>query len=119
MGGWEEYAHRITGGLSQREVGERIGHSHATARRWMSDGATPAQVIALALAFDADVIEALVAAGWLEAHEVAGLNIDSALQALSSVKLTAELYRRARAAEALRARRRETELRWESLRDSG
>lgn len=116
MGAWEVYAHRITGGLSQREVGERIGHSHATARRWMSDGATPGQVIALAVAFDADVIEALVAAGWLDAGEVAGLNIDSALQALSSVKLTAELYRRAKAAEDARAQRRETESRLDALR---
>lgn len=95
MSEWELYVHRITGGASQREVGERIGHSHTTARRWMSDKATPEQVIALAVAYEADVIEALVAAGWLAAGDVENLNVDMVLRRLSAVRLTGELHRRA------------------------
>jgi hypothetical protein len=102
MSAWEEYAHRITGGASQREVGERIGHSHATARRWMSDGATPQQVIALALAYDADVLEALAAAGWLDPAEIENVNLSRTLRRMSSVALTKELYRRALVKEGRR-----------------
>lgn len=95
MSAWEVYVARITRGASQREVGLRIGHSHTTARRWMSDRATPEQVIGLAVAYDADVIEALVAAGWLDVADVEDLNVDTILRKLSSLRLTRELYRRA------------------------
>lgn len=104
MSAWEEYVHRITGGASQRDVGDRIGHSHTTARRWMSDGATPQQVIALAVAYNADILEALVAAGWLAEDDVKNVNLDGVLRKLSAVKLTAELYRRATEQEERRRR---------------
>ena len=95
MSEWTEWVERVTSGGTSRQVGERIGHSHTTALRWMHDGAPPEAVIALALAYDADVFEALVAAGWLRREDVAGLNIETALRRLSSVRLTRELYRRA------------------------
>lgn len=95
MSDWEDWVRKATGGATSRQVGQRIGHSHTTALKWMRDGASPEAVIALAVAYNADVIGALVAAGWLPAEDVANLNFDAALRRLSSVKLTAEIHRRA------------------------
>jgi hypothetical protein len=64
----------------------------------MHDGASPQAVIALAIAYNQDVIQALVAAGWLRADLVGNLNLDGALKTLSTVKLTAEIHRRAQTA---------------------
>ena len=94
MSGWAEWVSRVTRGETSRQVGERIGHSHSTALRWMRDP-SPDQVISLAVAYNADVVEALVAAGWLAEGDVGLLNLDVTLRRLSSVKLTRELYRRA------------------------
>jgi hypothetical protein len=70
----------------------------------MHDGATPEAVIELAIAYNADPIQAMVAAGWLRADLVKDLNLDGALRKLSSVKLTAELHRRAVQADRPRHR---------------
>lgn len=104
MSEWEDWVKATTNGATSRQVAERIGHSHTTALKWMHDGATVEAVINLAIAYDADVIQALVAAGWLKRELVGDLNLDAALRKLSSVKLTAELYRRARAHEMKRER---------------
>ena len=113
---WTEWVARVTRGETSRQVGERIGHSHTTALRWMHDGASPEAVIGLALAYDADVVEALVVSGWLEAKDVRRLNLDSALRQLPPTHLTGELHRRAREAEAARRERARTEERLDSLR---
>ena len=94
MSEWEEWVRRTTGGATSRQVAERIGHSHTTALKWMHDGATVEAVLSLAIAFDAEPIQALVAAGWLRRELVGNLNLDGALRRLSSVKLAGELYRR-------------------------
>jgi hypothetical protein len=52
----------------------------------------PEAVIAFAMAYEADVIQALVAAGWLNDLDDTQAAI---VRSLSSVKLTAELHRRA------------------------
>jgi len=100
MSEWEKWVHKVTEGASSREVGERIGHSHTTALRWMKDGASPEAVIALALAYQADPIQAMVAAGWLRADLVKDLNLDGALKSLSTLKLAAEVHRRVAEATA-------------------
>lgn len=96
---WTDWVARVTGGETSRQVGERIGRSHTTALRWMHDGAGPEAVIALAVAYEADVIEALVVSGWLAAKDVPHLNLGSALRELPPTNLTAELHRRAVLAE--------------------
>jgi hypothetical protein len=68
----------------------------------MHDGATPEMVIGLAVAYDADVLEGLVAAGWLAAGDVRRLNLESALRQMPGTRLTGELHRRALEQEAAR-----------------
>lgn len=99
MSEWTEWVARVTGGETSRQVGERIGRSHTTALRWMRDGASPEAVIGLALAYEADVVEALVVSGWLAAKDVRRLNLGLALRQLPPTNLTGELHRRAVLAE--------------------
>jgi hypothetical protein len=88
---WTVWVRETTGDAPSRAVAERIGRSHTTALKWMRDPTLEA-VIAFALAYDADVITALVAAGWLNSVDESQANI---VRNLSTVKLTAELHRRA------------------------
>lgn len=100
---WEAWVRHITGGATSRQVGAKIGHSHTTALKWMHDPVSPEAVITLARAYHADLLRAFVAAGWLDEKDLQ-LTMDEALQKVASVKLTAELHRRAvRAYEKLRA----------------
>lgn len=94
MSEWDEWVHVTTAGATSRQVGQRIGHSHTTALAWMREP-TPQHAIGLALAYNADILGALVAVGLLTHEEAERLNLDKALAKLSSIKLTGELYRRA------------------------
>jgi hypothetical protein len=94
MSDWDEWVRRTTAGATSRQVAERIGRSHTTALKWMHRP-TPEHVIGLAVAYNADLIAALVAAGMLPAEDVKNLNLDATLKSTPTVKLAAELYRRA------------------------
>lgn len=95
MSDWEAWVTKVTGGATARQVAERIGKSHTTALRWMHNGTSPEQVIAFAIAYNADIIQALVAAGWISESDLENLNLASALRSLTEVELAGELYRRA------------------------
>lgn len=99
---WAEWVRLTTRDATSRQVGQRIGHSHTTALKWMRDP-SPEAVIAFAVAYDADVITALVAAGWLNDVDESEAAI---IRKLPTVKLTAELHRRA----VVLAKRRHLEL---------
>jgi hypothetical protein len=58
---------------------------------------TPESAILLAVAFRANPIDALAAAGFLSDGDTLVSEPDPELEAIPSVRLTAELYRRARA----------------------
>ena len=94
MSEWDEWVEKTTAGDTSREVGDKIGHSHTTALKWMHEP-TPQHAIGLALAYNSDILGALVAVGLLSQEEADRLNLDKALAKLSSIKLTGELYRRA------------------------
>lgn len=89
---WVQWVRDTTGGAPSRAVADKIGRSHTTALKWMHDEPAPEAVIAFAVAYDTDVIAALVAAGWLN-------NVDedtaAILRTTPTLKLTAELHRRA------------------------
>lgn len=89
---WDDWVRETTGGASSREVAKRIERSHTTAAKWMHGDPPIEAVIAFALAYDVDVIAALVAAGWLNDMDESQANV---IRHISSVKLTAELHRRA------------------------
>lgn len=99
---WDRWVREVTEGASSRAVGERIGKSHTTARVWMSHP-TAESAIMLAIAYRANPIEALTVAGFLTNGELTATDPDAELKDIPSVRLTAELYRRAR--EADRSRR--------------
>lgn len=101
---WDQWVHDVTGGASSRAVGEMIGKSHSTAQTWMSRP-TPQSAILLAIAYRADPIEALTVAGFLPGGDLEVGAADPELQGIPSVRLTAELYRRAREAESRRERK--------------
>jgi hypothetical protein len=88
---WAKWVRETTGGASSRVVAGRIDRSHTTALKWMHDP-SPEAVMAFAHAYGANVIEALIAAGWLNDVEESERAI---VRKLPSVKLAAELYRRA------------------------
>lgn len=88
---WAAWVRETTHDAPSREVAKRISRSHTTALKWMHDPTLEA-AISFALAYDADVITALVAAGWFNSVDESQANI---LRSLPSVKLTAELHRRA------------------------
>lgn len=94
MSEWDDWVRKTTNNATSREVGERIGRSHTTALKWMHSP-TPEHVIRLAVAYNADLIAGLVAAGLLPEADAANLNLDRTLKSQPTVKLAAELYRRA------------------------
>lgn len=96
MSTWTDWVQQTTGGDSSRAVGKRIGHSHTTALKWMHEPVSPEAVIALARAYNADVLRAFVAAGWLDQGDLQ-LSFEDAIKKVAMVKLTAELHRRAKA----------------------
>lgn len=68
MSNWSNYVKALTKGVGIEEVGARVGVSGSTISRWRSGQSSPknpAEVALLAVAFDADVLEAFVAAGYL------------------------------------------------------
>lgn len=103
MSDWEAWVRVTTNRATSRQIGQRIGRSHTTALKWMHDPVSPEAVIALARAYNADLLRAFVAAGWLDEADLQ-LTMEEALQKVASHKLTGELHRRAvKAYEKLRA----------------
>lgn len=69
---WSEYVHDVTHGAPQREIAARTTLNQGTISRWLNDrheqpGA--AAVVILARAYGANVIEALVASGYITPEE--------------------------------------------------
>lgn len=89
---WDRWVREITGGASSRAIAAKIRRSHTTALKWMHEPPSPEAVIGFALAYDVDVIPGLVAAGWLNDVDESEMNL---LRNMPTVKLTAELHRRA------------------------
>jgi len=52
---WDEWVEKTTAGDTSREVGDKIGHSHTTALKWMHEP-TPQHAIGLALAYNSDIL---------------------------------------------------------------
>lgn len=94
MDKWQDWVRETIGDDRSRQVGKRIGRSHTTALQWMREPTSPEAVITLARAYNADLLQAFVAAGWLEESDLR-MTVDEALRKVASVRLTGELHRRA------------------------
>ena len=74
MESWSAYVRRIAGGLTQEKIAERTGLAQTNVGRWLraAPGAPKAEsVIVFARAFGQPPIEALIAAGYLDAADAA------------------------------------------------
>jgi transcriptional regulator with XRE-family HTH domain len=70
---WPDYVRRLAGSLNQTQVAEKTGMAQSNVGRWLrGERAVPRaeSVIAFAKAFGQSPVEALVAAGYLDAEEV-------------------------------------------------
>ena len=93
---WPEYVRKITGGLKQEQISATSGISQTTVSNWLRGAPfTPKAetVIAFARAFKQPAVEALVAAGYLEASDAA-TTVRTPLRQFSTDELMAELRTR-------------------------
>jgi transcriptional regulator with XRE-family HTH domain len=72
MSTWSDYVHRITAGMTQMQIAERSGLGQTTISGWLKETSTATRadyVVKLARAFNQNVIEALIIAGYITASE--------------------------------------------------
>lgn len=90
-----------TNNATTRELAYKIGTSHTTLGRQFSGASTldVQNVIKLARAYDLNVLEALVVAGFITEREAGSPDAAIALTAATDVELARELLRRAEAGD--------------------
>ncbi len=103
---WPEYLRRITGGQTQSQIAERVGVGRLSVCHWLHGKTRPKPETAIAVArvYDRSPIEALLAAGYLDAADVR-LPVDSrsSPQDLPAEEIAAEVRRRLLELEGLNA----------------
>lgn len=82
---------QLTGETSTREIGKRIGRSHATIQRWAKYGIPPRAVLQLVVEYERDLYDTLEALGWLTSDDRA--KIAPHAEQLPIEELTAEVHR--------------------------
>ena len=95
---WGQYVRRITGTMTIAQISDHSGVPQTNVGRWLrGENVQPKadSVIAFAKAFNQPVVEALVAAGYVERADVAGL-ARTPLAEYSQGELLDELRRRTR-----------------------
>lgn len=96
---WTHYVRRITQGVDRKHVADAAGMHVSGLSRWLNSTGRPSpeKVISFARGLQRPPCEALVAAGYLEPHEVVGaVEIVQSLTELSDEALLQELYERLR-----------------------
>lgn len=91
---WWEYVERISAGMSQAAVGERMGMTQSAVNRWRHSEPKPATVRAFAEAFNRPVLEAFVAAGFLTEEDAGLREVPADLSQVDTDLLLTELRRR-------------------------
>lgn len=91
---WGDWFERITNGAGSRPIGQRVGRSHTTVQNWKKGHRKAEAAILISLAYDADLLEALVAAGVLSSGDVDRASLKATVRRVPGVTLTAELHRR-------------------------
>jgi transcriptional regulator with XRE-family HTH domain len=96
MESWSAYVRRVAGGLTQVQISEKTGLAQTNIGRWLrgDPGAPKAEsVIAFARSFGQPPVEALAAAGYLEADEASSMS-RTPLSEYSDRELVGELSSR-------------------------
>ena len=94
---WPQYIRRISGGLTQAQIAERIGIGRLSVCNWLLGKTQPKAetVISVARAFGRSPVEALVAASYLGTEEIgAPIDIQVSLEDVLGDLLAAEVHRR-------------------------
>lgn len=94
---WWEYVQRVSRGATQVQIAQRTGIEQTSVSRWKrgTGGVRPDSVAAFARAYGRPVIEAYVAAGYLDEQDAAGhITLAADPAALRDEQLIAELERR-------------------------
>lgn len=98
---WAQYVQRITRGRPQKDIAQAAGIDPSGLSRWLRSNQTRPRaesVVQFARGLGQPPVEALIAAGYLEAHEVEGvIEVMFSSAALSDDELVDEM--RARLAE--------------------
>lgn len=85
---------RISAGISQEAIGEKVGMSQSAVGRWKMSSPKPEGVAAFARAFNRPVLEAFVAAGFLTDEDARLTQVPADLTAVESDLLLEEIRRR-------------------------
>lgn len=91
---WWEYVQRVSGGVAQGAIAERMGMSQSAVGRWQSSSPKPETVASFARVFSRPVVEAFVAAGFLTEEEAALREVPADLSQVDTELLLSEIRRR-------------------------
>lgn len=92
---FEAYLTRITKGASRRAIADAAGLEPSTLTRQLQRGRVPIETtVAICRAFNADLLEGFVEAGYITSDEAAGLTGRGALRSATDLQLAAEILRR-------------------------
>ncbi len=103
---WTEYVQRITAGVPRKEIARAAQINISGISRWMSGETRPSaeKVVAFARGLHQSPIEALIAAGYIEPHEVSGvIEVVRSLEEVTDEELLNQVAERM-AARELRAK---------------
>lgn len=91
---WWSYVERVSRGASQQVIAERTGIGQSSVGRWKTSDPKPSNVRSFALAYDRPVLEAFVAAGFLNQREANLITPPLDLSGVDGDALLAEVRRR-------------------------
>lgn len=96
------YFAELTNGASFRQMGARSGINHSTIRRQLIGEGEPTAtlVVGLARAYKGNVLDALVAAGFITEEEAGSPNLAAALRDATDLELAQEIVNRTTAGSA-------------------
>lgn len=90
-----EWYERLVGGASVNSVARRAGINQSTLNRQLNDGRIePTLVVAIARAYGANVLDALVAQGLITREDVAARGVFAALADATDQEIAAAVWRR-------------------------
>lgn len=98
MNQWQKWLDETINGASDREVALAVGEifSNGSLSRWRREDATPSPeaLIAIARAYDANPIDALASAGYLDDADIQSADLIAAIKSANSQQLIEEIFRR-------------------------
>ncbi|MDQ0735292.1 hypothetical protein QFZ50_001755 [Arthrobacter agilis] len=95
-----EYLQRVTDGDSWRAIAARSGLGHSTLTRQMAGEVKALTIVAICRAYDAPVVPAFLAAGFLQQGDIESMDTQASLAGATDKELVGEILRRLRKGSA-------------------